>query len=176
MIIDKQNVGAFSDDTGSSATVFYCFTWRTNQLLLLNIFFSFSSGFYTHQLDSWFLFVLILESSVIYQLANLFPNFWLFLVLLWMQWMLVTVNKTCHVPHASQITTWRKILTEVFVGVSKEWVRSWSHASVMTNVKKLAKKLLSVRPKTALGIRKRKKRMAITKRFAPYANTITKIT
>ena len=47
---------------------------------------------------------------------------------------------------------------------------------MITNVKKLAKKLLLVRPKTALGIRKRKKRMAIAKHFAPYANTITKIT
>ena len=34
--------------------------------------------------------------------------------------------------------------------------------SLVMNFKTLAKKLLAVRPKTVLGIRKRKKRMAIT--------------
>ena len=43
--------------------------------------------------------------------------------------------------------------------------------SLVMNFKTLAKKLLAVRPKTVLGIRKRKKRMAITKRFALHANT-----
>ena len=49
-------------------------------------------------------------------------------------------------------------------------VRSWSHASKVTNLKTFAKNLLAVRPNTALVIRKRKKRMAIAKRFAFQAN------
>ena len=47
-------------------------------------------------------------------------NFWLFLVLFWMLWMLVPVNKPRHVPHASQITTWGTIFTKIVFGVSKE--------------------------------------------------------
>ena len=48
--------------------------------------------------------------------------------------MLVTVNKTCHMLHTSQTT-----LGTIFFGVSKELVRSWSHASLITTLKTFAK-------------------------------------
>ena len=133
--------------------------------------FLFSFLFRLFSWSTWFRFVLILKSSVICSVPNLFSNFWLFLVLFWMLWRLVTVNKLCHVPHASRITTWETVFTKIFFAVSKEWVRSWSHASKVTNLKTLAKKLLAVPPKIALGIRKRERtRIAIPKRFALHAN------
>ena len=70
-----------------------------------------------------------------------------FSVLFWMLRMLVTMNKWCHVPHASRITTLGKIFTKIPFGLPKEWVRSWSHAFLITNAKLLAKKLLTVSPK-----------------------------
>ena len=53
---------------------------------------------------------------------------------------LFIVNKPCHVPHTSRITTWGTIFTEIPIGVSKGCVRYWSHASGVTNVKTFAKK------------------------------------
>ena len=59
--------------------------------------------FFTHQLDSSLFWPLNLLTTI------LFLSFWLFLVLFWMLWMLVMVNKlmhmTYHRPHASRITT-----------------------------------------------------------------------
>ena len=98
--------------------------------------------------------------------------------LYWFIWgtnQLVLLNiflKPCHEPHALQLTTWGTIFTKICFGVSKKWVRSWSHASVVTNLKMFPKKRLTGRPKTVLRIRKRKKTMAIAKRFALYANAI----
>ena len=43
--------------------------------------------------------------------------------------------KQCHVPHASRITAWVTIFTKIFFGVFKEWVRSWSHPFLITNLK-----------------------------------------
>ena len=63
-----------------------------------------------------------------YPLAMFFPILWLFLVLFWMLWMLATVHKPCHLTRASRITTSRTLFTEKFFSVSKEWVRSCSHA------------------------------------------------
>ena len=144
-----------SDDTCSSTTVFILLHMEHQSVASFeHLLFFFFRLFY---LSTRFLFVLILEFPVIYQLANLFSNFWLFLVLFWMLWMLVTVNKRCHESHAPRIATWETIFTETFFVVLKEWARSWSHTSVVTNVKMLAKKFLSVRPKTTLRIRKRKK-------------------
>ena len=92
--------------------------------------------------------------------------------------MVVTVNKLCYIQHTSRITTWGTIFTEIFFGVSKKWDRSWSHASVVTNLKTFTKKLLPVHPKTILRIREKKnekkKRMAIAKHFALHANAINK--
>ena len=52
-------------------------------------------------------------------------------------------------------------------------MRSWSNASKVTNLKTFSGKLLAVRPKTAQGLRTRKrKRMAIAMRFTLHANAI----
>ena len=135
----------------------YCFTWSNNQFLNLNILFSFSSDFY---LSTRFLSVLTIESSACIHwltgLTNLFPSFWLFLVLFWMLWILVAVHKPCHVPHTSRITTWT-IYTERLFSVSKEWVRSWSHALLITYHKTLTKKLLAVHPQKVARRKKEKK-------------------
>ena len=48
-------------------------------------------------------------------------------------------------------------LRKLPIGVFKESVRSWSHASLLTKVKTFTKKLLAVRPKTLRRGRKRKK-------------------
>ena len=71
-----------------------------------------------------------------------------FLVLFWMLWMLVTVFRLWHVPHESRITTSRILFTERFLTVSKMWVRSCSHASLIIYIKTVSKKLNAVRPKS----------------------------
>ena len=43
-----------------------------------------------------------------------------FLLLFWMLRMLVTVDKPCHVPHASGTTTSETMFTKICFGVSKE--------------------------------------------------------
>ena len=103
-------------------------------------------------------------------LANLFPSFWLFCVLLWMRWMQVTVHKLCHLPHASRITTCGTIFAEIFSGVSKKWVRSWSHTFLIANVKTLTRKLLAVRQEK--GREGKKTRIAVSKLFPLNANAI----
>ena len=107
-------------------------------------------------LSTRFLFVLIVGSSAIHWLTW-FPSFWLFLVLLWMLWMLVTLHKPCHVPHASQITTWTLFMERPF-SVSKEWVKSWSHAFLITYPKTFPKKLKAERPKSCREGDKEKER------------------
>ena len=115
--------------------------------------FSFSSYFFIYQLDFCF------DPWIFcHLLANLFPCFWLFLVLFWMLWRLVTAHNPCHVPHASRIT-YGIIFTEIFLDVSKEWVRSWSHAFLITNLKMLAKKLSAVHPEKVPRRKKRKKKL-----------------
>ena len=123
----------------------YCFTWSSNRLpqafLLINsISFCFDPWIFSHLL------------------ANLFPSFWLFLVLFWVLWMLVTVYKPCHVPHASRITTSGKRFRERLFSVSKESVRSWSHAFLIIYRKTFAKKLKAVRPKSCLEREKEKEK------------------
>ena len=122
----------------------YYFTWSSNQLPNLNIF-----SFLLRQT-----FLLINSISLcsvpwifFYPLANSFPSFWLFLVLFWMLWMLVTVHKTCHVAHASRITTWGTLFMERLFSLSNESVRSWSHAVLIIYHKTFAKKLKAVRSK-----------------------------
>ena len=101
--------------------------------------FSLSSDFFTNQLD---FSVLSMESSAIYcPITNLFPSFWLFLVLFWRLWMLGTVFKPCHVPHVSRITTLEILFAERCFSVSKELVRSWSHVSLIVHRKQLLKSL-----------------------------------
>ena len=85
--------------------------------------------------DPWIFYNLLL--------ANLFPNFSLLIMFFCMLWMLVTVNDLCYVPQVSRIT-WETNFTEIFFGVSKKWARSWSYASLITSLKTLTKKLLTV--------------------------------
>ena len=66
-----------------------------------------------------------------------------------------------------------KNFTEIFFGMSKERVRSWSHAFLITNVITLGKKLLALRPEKKDEKEKKKKtRMEIPKLFALNANAI----
>ena len=55
--------------------------------------------------------------------------------------MLVAVHKLFHVPYASRIKTSGTIFTERHFSVSKEWLRSWSHAFLITYRKTFTKKL-----------------------------------
>ena len=87
-----------------------------------------------------FISVLTLKSSAIHWLTCFRVSSGLFLVLFWMLWMLVTVHKLCHVPHASRITTCGTIFTERHFSVSMEWIRSWSHAFLIIYHKTLIKK------------------------------------
>ena len=132
----------------------YRFARSSNQLPNLNIF-----SFLFPQT-----FLLINSISLCFDpwifchpLANLFPSFWLFLVLFWMLWMLVTVFKPCHVLHASRIMTSETLFMEKF-SVSKESVRSWSHASLIIYHKTFAKKLKAVRPKSCREREKEKEK------------------
>ena len=112
----------------------YFFTIASSQLLNLNIFSLFR------------FFYLSIDFSL---LTNLFLSFWLFLVLFWMLWMLVTAFKLCHVPQVSRITTWgTPFMERKNFSVPKEWFRFWSHESLIIFDKKIAKKLKAVRPKS----------------------------
>ena len=130
----------------SNGELINCFFWTS---------FLFLQPFY---LSTGVLSFMILESSVIHyiQLANLFPSFWLFFVLFWMLRLLVAVNKLCNVPHGSRIKTLETIFTKIRFGGSKEWVRSWSHSSLIKDLRTFVKKLSAVFPNTLR--RKRKKR------------------
>ena len=133
----------------------YCSTWSSNWLLNLNIFsFLFPQAFLLINSIS-----LCFNPWIFSHLqANLFPSFWLFLVLFWVLWMLVTVYKPCHVPHASRITTSRKLFGERLFSVSKESVRSWSHAFLIIYHKTFTKKLKTVQPKSCWEGEKEKER------------------
>ena len=62
-------------------------------------------------------------------------------------------------------------MTEIYFGVSKEWVRSKSHIFLINKLKTFAKKLLAVRPKKVTKKEKKKRpRMAIAKLFALNTN------
>ena len=124
------------------------FTWSSNQLLNLNIFSFFR--IFTYELD-----FSVLSSTG--WLANLFPSFWLFLVLFWMLWMLATILIPCHVPHALRITTWGTLFTERLFIVSKEWIRSWSQASLIIYHKTFTKNLRQSVQNTAEEEKKKKK-------------------
>ena len=152
----------------------YCFTWSSNQLLNLNV------------LSLLFLQTFLVINSIplcfdppifCHPLANLFLSFWLFCVLFWMLWMLVTMYKQYHVQHASQITTWATIFMERLFNVFKAWVRYWSHVFLITYYKCSLKSFgQSVQKREAKGKKKKIIRMAIAKLFAfnEDANAITK--
>ena len=109
-------------------------------------------------------------------LTSLSPTSWTILVVFWMLWILVTVHKPCHVPHASWITTWETTFIEGLFSVSREWVKSRSHAFLITYDKTLTKKLLAVCPEKMTRrkkIKNKKTRMAIAKLFALYGNAVS---
>ena len=141
--IESQNdVGTFSDDARSSTTVFVLLAVRVSIKFFFwtpFIFFFFGS-FY---LSSKFSVISLSFNSWIF--CHLPGN--LFLMLFWMIWMLVTMNKhvMCHTC-PSQIITKANIFTEIF-----------------------SSKDLAVRPKTVTRRKKRKRkttRMPIGKLFA----------
>ena len=140
--IEPQNaVGTFSDDARSSTTVFVLLAARISiKFFFWTAFiFSFFERFY---LSSKFSVISLSFNSWIF--CHLPAN--LFLMLFWMLWMLVTMNK--HVMYhtrPSQIITKGNIFTEIF-----------------------SSKDLAVRPKTATRRKKRRKttRMPIAKLFA----------
>ena len=105
-----------------------------NFLIWTSSLFFFFRLFY---LSTRFISVLTLKSSAIHWLTCFRVSSGLFLVLFWMLWMLVTMHKLYHVP---QITTCGTIFMERHFSVSKEWVRSWSHAFLITYHKMLTKK------------------------------------
>ena len=137
VIIDQQNVCIhFLMKYLLQEQFLYCFTWSSNQFLILN---SFS-----------FLF---LQTFLLINSISLCFNPWIFCHLLvvcitcfrvlwrsvlavscafWMLWILVTVHKPCHVLHASRITTPGTIFTKICFGVSNKLVRSWSHVFLIT--------------------------------------------
>ena len=87
------------------------FTWCMNQFLHLNGLLPFSSHFFVYQLNfSVFSAINLLSPSI------LLPSL-PFLVLFWMLWLLVTVNKLKHMgyhrPYSSQITTYSIFVTEI---------------------------------------------------------------
>ena len=93
--------------------------------------------------------------------------YFLFLQTFWMLWMLVPCIRhvMCHTRREYQLKT---IFKEIYLGLSREWDWSWSHALLIPNVKTLAKKLLAVRPEKETRRRKKKEkktRMAIAKLF-----------
>ena len=73
-------------------------------------------------LSTRFLSVMILESSVIHYilLANLFRSFFRPFLCAFLDDANAIMNKPCHVPRASRITTSGKFFMEIPIGVSKE--------------------------------------------------------
>ena len=117
----------------------YCFTWSSNQLVNLNIF------FILFCLSTRFLSALTLESSVIYWLTCFrISGCFLYFFGCYECWLLC-IN--CVMCHTSRITTWATIFTYRLFTVSKEWVKFWSHVFLITYQKSFPKNLLTVLPK-----------------------------
>ena len=110
----------------------YCFTWSSNQSLILNIFsFLFLQNFLLINsislcFDPWTFCRLLAR-----YLHNVFSSFWrsLLAVLLAFSDVVSATYRAWAVScaTASQITTWGTISTEICFGVSKERVRFWPH-------------------------------------------------
>ena len=177
---DDRNIFIVSDHQPADCRyyIFYLTIYVLQQQFLLlhkgkqsisfseHLLFSFTSDLFTYQLDFSFLTICI----TCFRVSS--GRFWHFLVLFWMLLMLVTVHEPCHVPHALWIRTSETIFMEICSGMSKEWVRSWSHVFLITKVKTFHKKLLAVCPEKVARRKKRKKtRMAIAKLFALDTNT-----
>ena len=120
-----------------------------------SLFFSFRL-FY---LSIRFMSVLTLKSSAIHRLTCFQISSGLFLVIIWMLWMLVTMHKLCRVTGALQITTCGTIFMERHFSVFKEWIRSWSHAFLVTYHKNLIKKLFEGTSRKSDEKEKKKKKL-----------------
>ena len=150
-----------------ATTVFILFKWSSNHFLVLNIF------YFLFRQTSLFITLISLCFDLwifCHLLANLFPISGCFFCFFGC---CVTVHKPCHVQHVSQITTSGTIFSEIFFGTFKEWVRSWPHAFLITNLKMLAKTLLVIRPEKQTSRKKRKTKLVIVKLFALHANAKT---
>ena len=123
---------------------------------------SLSFFFRLFYLSTRFISVLTLKSSAIHWLTCFRVSSGLFLVLFWMLWMLVTMHKLCHVPHTSRITSCWTIFMERHFSVSKEWVRSWSHAFLITYHKTLIKKLFGGPSRKSDKMEKKNKKSVTT--------------
>ena len=127
----------------------YCFTWSSNQLLNLNIFsFVFLEIFLLFNtnsscFDDW----IFCQHSLTNWSDQLVSKFLAVSCAFLDLWMLVTMDKPCHGPHTSRMTTWITIFTRILFSVSKKWVRSWSHVFVITYHETLPRKLLAIRQK-----------------------------
>ena len=105
----------FSNDTRSSTSLYITLHEVSMNFFFLNTFSFFLGLFY------WATRFLSFDSRIFcHLLANLSPNFWLFLVLFRMAGTLVIMSKPYHVPHVSQITTNGKSFTETIFSVSNE--------------------------------------------------------
>ena len=115
MIMNQQNKGTFSNDTCSSTSLYITLHEVSMNFFFLNTFSFFLGLFY------WATRFLSFDSRIFcHLLANLSPNFWLFLVLFRMAGTLVIMSKPYHVPHVSRITTNGKSFTETIFNVSNE--------------------------------------------------------
>ena len=102
------DVGKFSDNTRFITTSLNYFHMEHQSVSSLNkYYFLFLQ---TYQLEFSLLRPLNIESFAI-----LFPSFWLFLVVFRILRMLFTVNKPCHLPPASRITTGITFFTETIL-------------------------------------------------------------
>ena len=154
----------------------YCFTWSSNQLLNLNIFsFVFLEIFLlintnSSCFDDW----IFCQHSLTNWSDQLVSKFLAVSCAFLDLWMLVTMDKPCHGPHTSRMTTWITIFTRILFSVSKKWVRSWSHVFVITYHETLPRKLLAIRPeKVTTKEKRRKTRQSIATFFE--LNAIKKI-
>ena len=137
----------------------YCFTWGSNQRLNLNISFLFLQIFL--RLNLLPAFTDNLAWLTCFRVSGCFYCFFGYYEC-WLPYISRVVQ------HASRTTTWGTIFTERFFSVSKEWVRSWSHAFLITYHKTLTIKLLVVRQQKVT--RGKKTRKAVAELFALNAN------
>ena len=98
-----------------SNSLYITFTWYINHFFFSWKRFLSSKLFLTYHLDYSLFWPLNLWSS-----SNLFPGFWLFLMLFGMLWMLVSQSNLSHVPHLSRITTNGTIFMQTLFSVSSK--------------------------------------------------------
>ena len=131
IIMDQQNNEICSNEIYSSATVFILLSHVVSMnFFFLNIFFSLR----LKNLSTQFLSLIysISESLFLgFSSSKLFPNFWLFLVLFWMLWMLATVHNVMLTLWKLQIATTCSLnstITNIYIkhmawhGLQASWI------------------------------------------------------